>query len=137
MISSPHSEISKIIGRPWVENASGPDAFDCWGVVEYVYKKIGKPLSFNFDFDHKNKTLVNMCMEIQKESPRFIKIDKAEEYSIALMYESGRPTHVGVIINGDVLHSISSKNNLKGGVCLHKMLFINRMFEKIEYYKPT
>lgn len=27
------------IGKPWVQGAVGPDSFDCWGLVCFVYKK--------------------------------------------------------------------------------------------------
>ncbi len=26
-----------LIGKPWAPNATGPDAFDCWGLVRHVF----------------------------------------------------------------------------------------------------
>ena len=30
--------MTQYLGRPWVMDARGPDAFDCWGLVYWVYK---------------------------------------------------------------------------------------------------
>jgi hypothetical protein len=30
---------STLLNKPWVANTRGPDAFDCWGLVHYVYAK--------------------------------------------------------------------------------------------------
>lgn len=32
------------IGKPYVYGAQGPNAFDCSGLVYYIYKKIGHPI---------------------------------------------------------------------------------------------
>ena len=31
--------IADVIGKPWKAGARGPDEFDCWGLVWYVYAK--------------------------------------------------------------------------------------------------
>lgn len=28
-----------LLGKPWVSGADGPEAFDCWGLVKYVYRE--------------------------------------------------------------------------------------------------
>jgi hypothetical protein len=35
------TEAAKFLGRPYVYGASGPDAFDCSSLVQYVYKQLG------------------------------------------------------------------------------------------------
>jgi cell wall-associated NlpC family hydrolase len=32
--------LSPLIGRPWVANAPGPDAFDCWSLVVYLQREL-------------------------------------------------------------------------------------------------
>jgi len=44
--SSAHAEdvidlAARLIGRPYVWGAEGPDAFDCSGLTQYVYQKVG------------------------------------------------------------------------------------------------
>lgn len=31
--------IGDLLGKPWVRGANGPDAFDCLGLVKFVYKE--------------------------------------------------------------------------------------------------
>jgi cell wall-associated NlpC family hydrolase len=31
--------VSELIGKPWVSGARGPDSFDCWGLLCWVYEK--------------------------------------------------------------------------------------------------
>lgn len=135
MTSSMHLEISNIVGKPWLSKANGPDAFDCWGVVEYVYKLLGIDLGFKFDFDHENHELVSICMEMQSKNNEKYIVKDPQDYDIVMMYEKGRPTHVGLYIDRKVLHAIKGRDTLAGGVCLHNMLTINRMFSKIELYR--
>ena len=37
MIAEDISFCASLIGKPWVSGASGPDAFDCWGLLRFVY----------------------------------------------------------------------------------------------------
>ena len=136
MTISLHSEVSKIISCPWVEGKAGPDAFDCYGVFEYVYKLMHGVEAPKFDFNRDDTSLVSACMEIQKDSGAWIKKDNPIEGDAVLMYKKGRPTHFGVYIAGQFLHSIKESEGVKGGVCLHSSQIINKMFEKIEFYRP-
>ena len=37
-------EVKKLVGSPYVFGATGPDTFDCAGLTQYVYKKVGVKL---------------------------------------------------------------------------------------------
>ena len=37
---TPISWINAVVGKPWVDRADGPDAFDCWGLVVDSYRRI-------------------------------------------------------------------------------------------------
>lgn len=39
MISEDISFCLGLIGKPWVSGASGPDAFDCWGLLRHVLRE--------------------------------------------------------------------------------------------------
>lgn len=32
--------INAVVGKPWVDRASGPDSFDCWGLVVDSFRRI-------------------------------------------------------------------------------------------------
>ena len=65
--------ITQYIGKPWVTNGRGPDGFDCWGFVWWVYKH-------HFGIELERGLYVN---------PRDL-------LSVARELDGGIPTHQGI-----------------------------------------
>lgn len=100
---------AKYIGLPWRLGASGPDAFDCWGLVRHVQKE-----HFGIEMPHLNVYQCDNKEEINallRSSPWKRSSDETKEGDVVLMYGADGP-HVGIVLEIDgiagCLHAIGS-----------------------------
>jgi len=94
------------IGTPWANGASGPDAYDCWGLVRTVYAKqlaIGLPA---VDVDAHKIALVCRVVSDIKSSLAWRPVTSRREYDVVLMGRARIPHHVGVCAADGVLHAV-------------------------------
>ncbi len=97
--------VSKYIGIPYKDYASGPDEYDCWGLFVLVYKNefgidvnVGLPDYFNDD-DKISRFPITMN--------NWIRVDKPEIGDGVLCMVMGKLPHCGIYIgNGKMLHTI-------------------------------
>ncbi len=105
------SEVAALIGKPWERGASGPDAYDCWGLARKV-----QSILFNRELDD-----IPDPPDSPKELARFIvghrqrdKWTLAESPShgqIVEMVQVRNPFHIGVYLNidrGGIIHSLEN-----------------------------
>ena len=130
-------DLNKYVGIPWVCNESSPDAADCWGLVSLVYKDL---LSVNLetfkkeDIDTKEKTM-DMIETIQSITLDWRKVVIPNKLDVVLMYDrqTKRPEHVGIYAgDGLILHSMYREN---GQSAMHRAYLLERMFDKLEFYR--
>jgi cell wall-associated NlpC family hydrolase len=97
-----------LIGKRFVPGASGPDAFDCWGLVTWVYaRQLGLvlpeyPLSRNYRPD-----MATTIAEVLGEET-WERIEKPVDLCAVVMGATQRYHHVGIWIAADgglVLHA--------------------------------
>ena len=102
------------IGKPWANGAAGPHAYDCWGLVRAIYaSRYGVTLdAVNVDAN-------------QPLAVRHVFLDSAvyagwqnvipsalQEGDVVLLSQARHPHHVGIWIDGALLHSVEGH-----GVC--------------------
>ena len=99
-----------LIGKPWVSGASGPDSFNCWGLVRYCFaerKGIILPQFSGIDEVSLSKlvrTAESQALEHWEE------ILKPEHFAVVGMSTNLRISHVGLwldIDGGGIFHSSS------------------------------
>ena len=97
----------KYIGRPWANGASGPESFDCYGLVRAVYaaeRGIDLPV---ICVDAHAPMAVRHAMASQSEYSHWIEIDGApQDFDVVLMSAARHPHHVGVWVAGGMLHAV-------------------------------
>ena len=97
------------IGKPWKLGCGGPDAFDCWGLVVDVYRRLyGKALSAIPAPKNNLKALI-LTIDKHPERQRWEAVSPPQEGDIALMRQSRYPIHVGLWVDvdgGGILHCI-------------------------------
>lgn len=97
------------LGKPWVNGAQGPDAFDCWGLVRYVQKlHYGRALSA-IHVDADNVRAVVKEFTENNERSRWHGVDIPQDGDCLLLSQSKEPTHIGIWINvdgGGLLHAV-------------------------------
>ena len=93
--------INDLIGAPY--ELGGRDAatgIDCWGVVMYVYKKLGREIP-----DYWSKTLSRqqiISLIRQDQAAVANEVDTPKQYDLVVDIKKG---HIGVWVNGKVLHA--------------------------------
>jgi len=80
------------IGKPYVYAAEGPNAFDCSGLTQYVWKAAGKNLT------HQSVAQLNQTARIGK--------GELQPGDLIFFYSASRPSHVGLYVgNGWMVHA--------------------------------
>lgn len=95
--------LSSLIGKPWVANAKGPDAFDCYHLTQYVERVLFNTAMPDFAVPN-NPTWRFILEQLQnhpfaklwKEVPTVNGLVTAKDGAIVLMSASKRPAHMGV-----------------------------------------
>lgn len=96
-----------LIGRPWKSGANGPKAFDCWGLLRYVYLE-RRAVALPFFEGIESMGVLRVVKEIEKATFRsWNKIAEPEHFCAVGLSASRRIHHVGIWLNvdqGGVLH---------------------------------
>jgi hypothetical protein len=102
-------ELTGLIGLPWVVGATGPDAYDCWGLFVTVQRRhFHRTLPEN-PVDATNLRAVLDAFNGHPERQRWQRVIAEEEGDAVLMRQSRYPVHIGVwldIDGGGVLHAV-------------------------------
>lgn len=88
----------------------GPDHFDCWGLLQYVYahdhpQKIALPSYDEFYTDTNDRDVISSLIFEQKAA-RWREVDTPQEFDAVLLNMRGVPMHVGIVSHkaGHMLH---------------------------------
>lgn len=121
---------NKVIGKPWKRFATGPNAFDCWGLVIASFNEIdgvelpeligylSSDLSYN---------------DIAKNGLGDYSLASGEDGDIVCMYNVNNDfVHVGRMFFGMVLHAFGTQDN-PGQVKLDRIDVVRRLFNKVEF----
>lgn len=124
-----------LIGRPYQADANGPDAFNCWGLVRWVFEHvhgIEMPLIAVDDSQANNVAAIKRAATVSGWRPTDA-TTPAENDIVLMTGLEGR--HVGVIVkaNGSLflLHSLE-----RVGVCLQPLHELGRAgFRSFEFWR--
>ena len=95
--------LSGLLGLPWLANASGPNAYDCWHLARHIQRELfGRDLpDITVPADPSWRWMIGTIethpeRKRWQESPQLNGLIKAVDGSLVLMARSDRPAHVGV-----------------------------------------
>jgi cell wall-associated NlpC family hydrolase len=99
----------RYIGIPWVNGATGPDEFDCWGFVRHVQReRFGRELP-PIKVDADSIRDVARAFGSHDERASWMQVERPIEGDCVLMAHAKYPSHVGLWVEvdgGGVLHCI-------------------------------
>ena len=97
--------IQMVIGKPWKDRATGPDAFDCWGLVVDSYRKIegiDRPVVSGYY----EGVQTDECFSKEIKNNHWIESEEPVAGLVFVCYGSGGANHVGRMIDSrHCLHS--------------------------------
>lgn len=124
------NEIISYLGNPWLEGATGPHEFDCWGLLRYImrhhYGKIVEQIPLG------NPAAILDVVQGKLTYGEWVQLDEPKDGCGALLRGGSEP-HVGVWLQNDgggVLHSIKGS----GVVYSNKRDLKVLMFPRVKYY---
>ena len=93
-------------GAPFRQHGRGPDAYDCWGLVEAIYRDIGIHLP---DYrggvsDVHDFRQVGPVMDRYRQD--FAKVDRPQMRDIVLLRTGRLPAHVGLYVAPSIMFHV-------------------------------
>lgn len=125
--------INSLIGKPYKDNAYGPDEFDCWGLACFVQEKL-----FNRQLPHVTSSRGNLTEIIYKirnhpERNRWKLVEEPVHGCLVELSHSKHPHHIGVwldIDGGGILHC-----QFGTGVSFDPSIILTSVgWRKVEFY---
>lgn len=125
---------SQYIGRRWEAGADGPDSFDCWQFVRYVYRhhyNIELPL---VPVDPDDLRAVMEAFNGHEERTNWQQVQTPADGDVVLMARRGKAAHVGIYISEGLMRGVIHCR--KGaGVIFDRVSVVKEGFPKLEYYR--
>ena len=119
------------LGIPWEAHATGPNSYDCWGLVYRClenYYNIGLNRFPNIKIN--DSIAINSAAIKEIETGKWIRSLAPADGSVVLMSRRNVIHHIGISINGKVLHTRNGQSVALESEKTLRLLGFNR----IEYY---
>lgn len=102
--------VKSLIGKPFLWNGRGPEAFDCWGLVEHVLDQRGIPhpcirLSVLAESYAEATIESSRYMQQHVSDARWQRTDDLEVGAVLALSSHRRIHHVGIVTPFGVLHT--------------------------------
>jgi len=129
--------VSEYVGLPWVAYATGPDAYDCWGlVVKVMQEHYGRSLARHLETTTNDRRAIHRTVAVEIATGQWEKLEAPKDASIVLLSLSKKFHHIGIwldIDGGLLLHSFEGS-----GVCLSSYSqLVDSGFKRIEFWQKV
>lgn len=119
------------IGLPWKAYATGPDAFDCWGLVYDVLQKHFRQRSLcrHSAIVPGDALAFHRAVLCEIQSGHWRKTDLPKEGDVVLLGKRKLFLHIGIVAGSSIL-------NVRDGVgaCRENEASLKYLFNRIEYW---
>ncbi len=121
--------INDVVGKSWKDRATGPDYYDCWGLVVDFYKRVLGIDVENIEGYLSGETGINSAFVERGEGWK-----ESEFGYIAVCFDGDNANHVGVRIGSRVIHAFGGKTRA-GQVFNHTLSQFTRIYRgNIKYF---
>ncbi|MBX2809511.1 MAG: C40 family peptidase [Cellvibrionaceae bacterium] len=121
------------LGKPWRAYATGPAAYDCWGLVVAVLRDQFLLHDVPRCLHVPSGDCQTMHNQIYKELETgcWFSVDSLKEGAVVLMAKSHIVRHIGIVTGGSLLHCRRGS-----GVCIEPLSFIQQClgFRHCQYF---
>ena len=125
--------INKTLGKPWVDRATGPDSYDCYGVVIQYFSEV-KGIHLPAVKGYKsNKTGLAEGYDKTSSKDSWSRCE-LKEGAVFMVFSAGVPSHCGIVTQGRLLHCMGSEHQA-GQVCHHPLRLIEKIYDCVEFWE--
>ena len=119
--------VTSVIGKPYAIGGYGPDEFDCWGLVRDYFGRVD-----GIHIPHIDTTDVGLLGTCKRmgQTAGWVKIPTPIDGSAVLMSQGKAAHHVGIYINGGVIHAVDGV-----GVRWQSIIDIGYLWRVTGYYR--
>jgi hypothetical protein len=129
--------VAGLIGRPWREGASGPDAYDCWNLVAEVQERLfDRQVPFSADLLAGGRGLREIIETIRAHDlqRRWLPVQRPAHGDMVLLYRGMFPSHIGIWLElGQGLTGIL--HCPEDGVCLETVAQARASYPRLAYHR--
>ena len=129
--------VNSVNGKPWSDRATGPNAFDCWGLVIDYFRRVHK-LQLETVDGYEEGANVEDAASNEISTGRWIETDEPERDCVFVIEsESGYVKHVGIIVNINRVGLYAVHSKAEGSqVMANRIAAMQKLHsDKIKYYK--
>jgi len=134
--------LDQVLGKPWLANAKGPEAFDCWHLVAFIQREIfGRDIPAVAVPAQPSWSWMIQAIDSHPERKnwRHVPADtmglvRAGDGAIVLMARYDRPAHIGAWLAKErrIIHA----DAIFGVVCEPPVDLKTKGWAKLRYYEP-
>jgi cell wall-associated NlpC family hydrolase len=90
-------DYSDLLGKEFAYGGRGPETFDCWGLCEEIYRRLGRtPPRYPTPVGGNPEAIHNL---IQRHKGAFIRLESPEPWCFAVFSLRGRyVSHIGIVL---------------------------------------
>jgi cell wall-associated NlpC family hydrolase len=123
--------LADLIGKPFADGGRGPDAFDCWGLAQEVYRRFGVCLP-DYRIPAFNKAGIFNCYQAVKSNYIEVSGNLPVPCLVFLRFNSPVGNHVGIYLgDGKFIHA-----RQKTGICIERLDHLAYKRCILGYYLP-
>ena len=125
---------NEYIGLPYREGARGPEAFDCYGIVATVFEAargIRLPDWYQSAPGPQGASrAISAALAGEVDGGRSVPVSDPQDWDIAVVGSRLRPHHVGLYVEGGVLHA-----SRQFGSSWHPLTRFKMLYPHTEFYR--
>lgn len=119
-------EILRLVGTPYAFPSHPPRSFDCWSLVKHVRLARGLTCPLPFSDDEAWCVPGQLHLATARARGLWNARPAPEAFDMAVL----EPAHVGVVVDGGVLHALSRNSS----VVLTSFAMVRRVWPKAEWW---
>jgi hypothetical protein len=130
---TPKEFLNHAIGKPWVSRATGPQAYDCWGLVIASFREIEcleLPIVNGYAYSAGSPNEIESEL---RNKGRFIKSTGIDGDIVSMYNSAGDFEHVGRIICGGIVHAWGQGGDGTGQVKWNTIAAMRKLYPRLEF----
>lgn len=123
--------IGENVGKPWQDRKTGPDSFDCWGLVLAYFEQVhGYNVPYVPGYSDGSVDVVAAFEKLDRDGD----LVPSDQGVVFMAFRGNRAQHIGVLAEGGCLHALGNTNS-GGQVYFHSLPVLRRMYDKVSTYR--